>query len=278
MENVDIQITYEKSQFFRILETISSSNIYKKNTPELGPQHKLGHIQKVLLFSQILAQNEGLDKNQTKLLLTSAAFHDCGRLKDRDNGLHGILSAKIAGDYFIQNNKNEYGIDKDEIGIIKVAIEYHVIHEKAPGQVDEIKLRELCKEYGVNNNKFEEVKQISAILKDADALDRLRFVSGSNLDTTFLRTKTAKKNEMIEFSKKINQEYAKQIINLNYPSYNYISDDKVKLLHCIRKKYKEDNNGKAKKECDIPLSIVEYIFSGNKRFNLFNNFENEFER
>lgn len=47
-----------------------------------------------------------------------------------------------------------------------------------------------------------------------------RFVSGSNLDFHFLRTKTAKKQTMIDFAKKINEEYANQVINANYHTFN----------------------------------------------------------
>lgn len=117
--NINTTISYGQNQFFKILEIISNSDVYKKYTPELGKQHKLIHIQKVLLFSQIIAQNENIDENQTKILLVSAAFHDCGRIKDRDNGIHGLESAKTAGEYFRQNVNNPYGIVRSEIGMIQ---------------------------------------------------------------------------------------------------------------------------------------------------------------
>lgn len=76
-------------QFSKAFDAISESDFYKGLTPELGYQHKLGHIQKVMFFSKIIAQNENLDEQPTKILLASAAFHDSGRIKDRDNGEHG---------------------------------------------------------------------------------------------------------------------------------------------------------------------------------------------
>lgn len=260
-DEIDIKIDYENSQFLKVLEAISSSNIYKKYLPELSEQHKISHIQKVLLFSQILAQNENLNEEQTKILLVAVAFHDCGRVKDRDNGEHGISSAKNVGKYFKEHVNNDYNIKQDEIGLVQVAIEYHVIEENIPGEIDEIKLKEICHKYGVNNEAYEEVKEISAILKDADALDRTRFVSGSNINPVFLRTKTAKKRTMIEFSRKINEEYANQVININYHVMQNISDEKVKLLHTIRHMYKIENKGNQKKEIDIPLNVVKAIFN-----------------
>lgn len=259
--NINTTISDNRSQFFRILGTISNSDVYKKNTPELGKQHKLGHIQKVLLFSQIIAQNENIDKDLIKILLASATFHDCGRIKDRDNGAHGLESAKIAGEYFRQNVNNPYGIVENEIGMIQSAIEYHVVEEHTPGQIDEIRLKEICNKYGVSVGEYEKVKQISAILKDADALDRTRFVSGSDLNPAFLRTSTAKKIDMIEFAKKINNEFARQVINANYPVFQNISANKVKLLHCIRQKLKKENKINLNKEMDIPLNAIIAIFS-----------------
>lgn len=263
-DNIDIKINYENNYFLKALEAISNSKIYKAYLPELSKQHRISHIQKVLFFSQIIAQNENLKEKQIKILLASAAFHDCGRTKDRDNGEHGTTSAKIAGEYFRRNVYNYYGIEKDEVGLIQVAIEYHVIEECIIGKIDEIKLKELCKKYSVNDSvndeEYENVKIISAILKDADALDRTRFVSGNNLDPVFLRTKTAKNRLMIETAKKVNERYAYQIINLNYPSIQNVSDDKIKLLHDIRRKYKAQNMVNQINEIDIPLNIVLTIF------------------
>lgn len=258
-DEIDTKIDYENSQFSKVLEAISNSNIYKTYTPELSNQHKISHIQKVLLFSQIIAQNEKLDQNEIKILLASAAFHDCGRKKDRDNGEHGLVSAKIAGEYFRKNIKNLYGIKLEEIGIVQVAIEYHVVKEELLGQVNEIKLKEICHKYNV---EYENVKRISEILKDADALDRARFVSGSNLDSQFLRTKTAKQQAMQDFARKINEEYANQIININYCSTQNIHDNKINLLHDIRHKYKTENNEVLNKEIDLPINIVKLIFNG----------------
>lgn len=86
---------------------------------------------------------------------------------------------------------------QNEIGNVQTAIAYHVITENIVGQIDEKKLKELCYRYGVYNlEKFEKIKQISAILKDADVLDRARFPSKvssvNSLYSNLLRTKTAK--------------------------------------------------------------------------------------
>lgn len=268
MNKLDTTISRNPNQFIKILESISNSEFYKNDTPELGKQHKLGHVQKVMLFSQIIAQNENIDSDLIKTLLVSAAFHDCGRIKDRDNGEHGQSSAKIAGEYFKQNINNSYGIEENEIRMLQTAIEYHVVEEHIQGQIDEIRLKEICNKYGVSIDEYEKVKQISAILKDADALDRTRFVSGSDLNPSFLRTSTAKKIDMIEFAKKINNEFARQVIKTNYPVFQNISDDKIKLLHCIRQKYKKEKKNFLNKEMDIPLKVIIAVFSEDNTYEI----------
>ena len=258
---IDMKINFENSHFLRVLESISNSNIYKTFTPELSNQHKISHIQKVLIFSQIIAQNEKLNKEEIKILLASAAFHDCGRKKDRDNGEHGLSSAKIAGEYFKGNIKNVYKIKPEEIVVVQAVIEYHVVKEEFLGQVNEARLKEICYKYNIKDEKFEKVKRISEILKDADALDRTRFVSGSNLDSRFLRTKTARKQIMIDFAKKINEEYANQVIIANYYNSQNKQGNKIALLHDIRRKYKIENNGVLNTEIDLTINMVKKIFS-----------------
>lgn len=259
-KKVDILIDFQNSQFAKALEIISESGFYKKITSELSYQHKIGHIQKVMLFSQIIAQNENLDRNQTKILLAAAAFHDSGRTRDRDNGEHGIKSAEIAGEYFKKNPNNPYGITRDEIGIIQASIEYHVISDDILGNIDEEKLNILCCKNGVDLNDFEKAKQISAILKDADALDRTRFISGGCLDTRRLRTETAKKEIMIKIANKINQEYATYVLRQNYSNEQFNSNDKVEALHYARSNYKRKNDGVRKEETEIPVEIIKSIF------------------
>lgn len=255
----------DDNQFLKAFDAISESNFYKRITPELGYQHKIGHIQKVMLFSKIIAQNESLDEQQTKILLASAAFHDSGRIKDRDNGEHGKASAEIAGEYFKNNYNNPYGITQNEIAIVQTVIAYHVIIEKTPGQIDEKELEKICHKYGIYNLKnFKNVKKISAILKDADALDRLRFSSKKssriNLDTKFLRTETAKKQYIIELARLINQAYAGYILRENYSNESAIDNDNAKTLQVLRHNFRINNGGIRKREKEIPTKIVKLLF------------------
>lgn len=267
--------------FLRAFDSISESNYYKKVTPELGNQHKIGHIQKVMLFSQIIAIQENLNEMQMKILLAAAAFHDSGREKDRDNGEHGKLSAEVAGKYFRKNKINPFGITPEDIGIVQTAIAYHVVDEAEQGKIDEKNLKMLCFEYDISDFKnIEKIKQICAILKDADALDRARFSSEASaknsLNPQLLRTDTAKNTTIIEFARRINQAYAKYVLSENYPEVPTVQNDAAKTLQFMRHDYKIKNNGKRKVEKDIPTRIVKELFKyiiQNKDMEKNNNLE-----
>lgn len=255
----------ENSQFLKDCIAISESEFYKGITPELGYQHKLGHIQKVMLFSQIIGQKEDLDERQMNILLASAAFHDSGRIKDRDNGEHGALSAQVAKNYFKNNKSNPYGITQSDVNIVQVVIAYHVIEEKEPGKIDIDKLKEMCNKYSVDkDDDFEKIVKISAILKDADALDRARFsskISSKNsLDSNLLRTETAKNSFIIELAMEINQYYAEYVLQENYQGEPIEQGDNSKTLQLLRYKYKVNNGGIRKIEKEVPLSIVLKLF------------------
>ena len=255
----------KQGMFLRAFDSISESDYYKKVTPELGYQHKIGHIQKVMLFSQIIAIQENLNEMQMRILLAAAAFHDSGREKDRDDGEHGKLSAEVAGEYFTKNKINPFGIAPEDIGIVQTAIAYHVVDEEERGKIDEGKLKMLCFEYDIKDFKnIEKIKQICAILKDADALDRARFSSEASaknsLNPQLLRTNTAKNDKIMEFAIRINQEYAKYVLGENYPEVPIVQNDAAKTLQFMRYDYKMKNNGKRKIEKEIPMTIVKALF------------------
>ena len=119
----------------------------------------------------------------------------------------------------------------------------------------------LCRDYGVDETEdLEKIKQVSAIIKDADALDRARFSSKlssrNSLDPKLLRTETAKKNSIMEFAMKINQAYAGYILRENYPNEPIEQGDNAKTLQFLRYDYKVKNGGVRKVEKDVPVRFV----------------------
>ena len=252
---LDMKVNMNDSAFQRILDRISNGDLYKSQFFISSFQHNIYHIQRVMLFSQIIAQNEGIGEKDLILLLLAAALHDSGKTKDRKDLAHGENSAKVAREY-LQNNINN--ISEEDIKNIQIAIEYHTVQEK--GKINLKELETLCKKYNVSMANLERIKRISSILKDADALDRTRFDKESTLKMDSLRTCTAQNEFLIDFARKVNQEFALVILNSNYKYNNLINKDTVKTLSIVRKKFLEENNGVLKIERLIPLRIVKKIF------------------
>ena len=141
---LDMKVDMNSSVFQRILDKISNSDLYKNEFFTSSFQYNIYHIQRVMFFSQIIAQNEGISEKDLKLLLLAAALHDSGKTRDRRDGEHGKNSAEIAGEY-LQNNINS--ISKEDIKIIQIAIEYHTIREDEKGRINVTELKELCQKY-----------------------------------------------------------------------------------------------------------------------------------
>lgn len=255
---LDMKVDMNSSAFQKILDMISNSELYKKEFFTSSFQHNIYHIQRVMLFSQIIAKNEGISKKNFTLLLLAVALHDSGRTRDRKDFEHGKNSAEIAKEY-IQNNINS--ISEEDVKIIQIAIEYHTTQEKGKGRINITELKELCQKYNVSMANLERIEIISSILKDADALDRTRFDTQNTLNTDSLRTNTARNKFLIDFAKKVNQEFARTILNSDYNYENLVENDTVKTLGIARKKFFEENNGVAKKERLFPVSVVKRIFT-----------------
>lgn len=254
---LDMKVDMDDSAFQRILDKISNSDLYKSEFFASSFQHNIYHIQRVMFFSQIIAQNEGISEKDLKLLLLAAALHDSGKTRDRRDFEHGKNSAEIAGVY-LQNNINS--ISEEDIKIIQIAIEYHTVREEEKRKINVIELEKLCQNYNVSMTNLERIKIISSILKDADALDRTRFDKENSLNIDSLRTNTAQNKFLIDFAKKVNQEFALAILNSNYKYDNLIDNDIVKTLSTVRKRFFEENNGVTKKEILFPVKIVKRIF------------------
>ena len=179
------------------IDDIVRKGLYQED----GKNHNIGHIERVILLSQLIGRKELVDKNNRKdqraleLLTECAKYHDVGRKNDNHDRNHGRRSAEQIRDLLEEGKFTE-----EEIAIMQVAIEYH---EEAD---DEHTFNRICKKYNIPEEKREYVKKIAQCLKDADALDRTRFNNpNSTLNIFMLRLPTSK--ELISVSKKLNSIY-----------------------------------------------------------------------
>lgn len=132
-------------------------------------EHGKLHSLRVLLNSLILGKLKGLTDLDLHLLSVASVYHDIGRTNNKIDSLHGTRSREI------------FELDKyADDDIIKFLIEYHCIEDNlAIETLENSNIKDKAK-----------AKKLFFILKDADALDRLRFGLGS-LDFTYLRNKEA---------------------------------------------------------------------------------------
>lgn len=132
--------------------------------------HGLGHTYRVMVLVHrlcFLVKMESL----APAAIAAAYVHDMAREHDGYCTQHGRWAAqrKLPGlkEYFM-----EQGLSPVELEQVALAVEYHSLQEELPDQ--------------------HPAWPLTALLKDADALDRIR-LGESNLDTAFLRFPESKK-------------------------------------------------------------------------------------
>lgn len=197
----------ERTKIYDVIRNISNTSYYDMNM-----HHSLSHIQKVIMFSGILAKNENLNDEETIILLAAAAFHDSGRAgKEGEDDNHAIASAREVNEYLKNNPDNPFGITQENISMIQAVIEYHEYKEQEKGVTDIEKIKDLLYEYNVDYEKLEFLIKVSELLKDADALDRARFGKKNenkwSLDAGYLKSDTAKSVSMLRFSEQCNLRF-----------------------------------------------------------------------
>ena len=155
---------------------MNNSNAYN---PELSNQeHGVDHAERVLTFASYIGLKSDLSAREMSILIESSKWHDCGRVLVANDTEHAIKSAAKIKDLIGER----YSIR--DIDMIKAAIELHEIDE-GKCNYDEV-FNSVCNKYSIDASDKNSLRVISDILKEADALDRLRFTFG-NLDPTLLR-------------------------------------------------------------------------------------------
>lgn len=109
--------------------------------------HGLLHTYRVMAWTQVVARLAGSEKGRNAFF--AAMVHDMGRVNDKVDPSHGEKSAKNKFPIYREFFKG-FGVSDNDLNEIEEAIILHSLYEE--------------------NNKNETLK----ILKDADALDRVR--------------------------------------------------------------------------------------------------------
>lgn len=148
---------------------------YKKNhTTEL---HSPLHSVRVLCLALLLGILYRLNHTDLVNLATAIIYHDLGRIDDSVDDLHGKRGAEI----FLKN-KISSKIDRE---IVSFLIEYHCLDDNIGNEYIE-----------KNFDNSERARLLFNIIKDADALDRIR-LGKDGLDISYLRLNESKKMTLI---------------------------------------------------------------------------------
>lgn len=174
----------------------------KKNLyPNNGKNYNIGHIERVILLSQLIGRKElklengQIDDHAISLVSECAKYHDCARKNDMIDNKHGKKGASKMVEFLQQSNFSE-----EDIKIMQVAVEYH--EEKD----DDFRFERICKKYGIDSEKYDYAKKIAHCLKDADALDSTRFSNlNAKLDASRLRFQSSK--DLIPIAESLNRSY-----------------------------------------------------------------------
>ena len=243
-----------------VCEAIADIRELNEYPATMAEIHGQKHINNVILFSYLIAKGENtLDSRSIDLLIQAAKFHDVGRdgnwngmgpgkRHDYDAIPHANPSA-LGAEYYMSKEKNPDDTKKytkEEIAIVKTAISYHEVSEHRHNVFNESRFNELCRKYGVAESDKERAKNICIYLKDADAVDRTRFMVPTNqkeietipehkkyerkhwfdeLDTSYLRTQTSLL--IVDEARAIHMELMKKGCEVVYDEYGNVKPELI---------------------------------------------------
>lgn len=176
---------------------IYENEIKEENVNGRLKVHGQRHIKDVLLYSTLIGQSVVQNKHDLDLIMLSAKYHDIGRETDARED-HALTSAKIA----VEKAKDKYS--KEDLSIINTIIEFHEIPRNATNADEEF--AKMARNNGIADDQIPRVRQMAEVLKDADALDRTRFINKARLNPEFLQFDVSK--QLVKFASSLQETYA----------------------------------------------------------------------
>ncbi len=161
--------------------------------------HGQRHIKNVLLYATLIGQSVVQDKHDLKLIMLAAKYHDVGRKTDAYEE-HAESSAKIAVE------KLGDKCSAEDLSIISTIIQFHEIPRNI-SNVDAVFL-DIARKNGIPDEQISRVREMAEVLKDADALDRTRFINKARLNPDFLQYGISR--QLIRFASSLQETYAIQ--------------------------------------------------------------------
>lgn len=176
--------------------------------------HGKSHTDRVALQAMIIAHNEGIFENDSDnrvkdILATAAMYHDIGRVLD--NGPHAHRGARKIAKMDLRYSDGRSYSEEDR----KMVMALVESHEGKPNKIDK-----MIKKYGIQNPEdIDLLKRLNSVVRDADALDRVRIdqefpTYKVNLNPKYLVNNTSKRL--------INSAYQLEFLTKKVPNINNI--------------------------------------------------------
>ncbi len=146
--------------------------------------HGVNHIERVLLFGGLIAMCNSCNEEDTKLLLTACSYHDIGRIDDSLDDDHGRRSS--------EKLPLVLTLPTEDMAIVQAAIYAH--------SIDDSRMEDVISSFAITDKQ--KALNIAKMLKDADALDRVRVY---DLDPNYLRFPCSK--QYVDFAYKLYKCY-----------------------------------------------------------------------
>lgn len=221
----------EDGEFFEKKFEQISGDITKKGI------HGKDHSNRVALTAMLIARNEGLFENDSdnriKEILSSAAmYHDLGRVLD--NGPHARNSARKIAKMDLTHIDGIPFSEEDKKMVMALA----EAHEGKPDKIEK-----MIKKYKIQEpENIEMLRKLNSVVRDADALDRVRIDTKFpnykvNLNPNFLVNNTSKRL--------INAAYQLEFLTKKVPNINNIlsfGKDKIDGQEKLAKETQEFND------------------------------------
>ncbi len=207
-------------------------SVYRSGLYTGFASHDVSHIERTSVYVSILANLLGLSKEDAELAILAAIYHDSGRITEGEEK-HGDYSASIARSMLSD------ALSKEDVNIVCAAIDLH--DEKRESEPE---LSKMMIKYRIKDR--DRLTMIYKILKDADALDRTRFLGSAALEIYYLRFPETK--TLIKFATQLNEIEALRKIEIllnkhivsSQQVYKELSSNRLpqEIVHTFARMYK----------------------------------------
>lgn len=171
------------------------------------------HIKDVLLYTTIIGKSTLDNKHDLELSMLAAMYHKSGKKIDGYEN-YTSESCNVVSDK-LKDNYSEL-----DLAIITTAIQFHIMPREL-SNIDDVFVT-LALKNGIPKEEITRARKIAEVLKDADALDRTRFINSARLNPELLQFEISKK--LVKFSASIQERYATEDLK------QYNCDESISIL------------------------------------------------